>query len=196
MKNIHCIDLDIYGNLTTTSTTTFFENIETIMVEEDWDYGNHCSVQRIVVTYSKAENQRFVYLGEFEEKGKKNNGYLDIASARYLYTKLLKGIKEYHENYAIVRKNIMQERLGFEKANIINDIIQDVADEYEKACRKHPKFPDNEFEQLCIIQEELGEATQALNNFIHYEIGSMKNVKTELLHTIVTCIRMLGKLEK
>ena len=196
MKTIHCIDLDIYGNLTTTSTTTFVENIESIIVEEDWDYDNHCSVQRIVVTFSKMENKRFVYLGGFEEKGKENNGYLDIVLARYLYTKLFEEIKEYHENYAIVRKDIMREGLGFDKTYIINGIIQSIADEYKKACKKHHEFPENTFEQLAIIQEEIGEAIKEWNNLYYHNNGSMDKVKEEIRHTIVTCIRMLGKNEK
>ena len=88
----------------------------------------------------------------------------------------------------------MQERLGFEKANIINDIIQDVADEYEKACRKHPKFPTDPFQAMCIIQEELGEAIQALNNLKHHGKGYTADVQIELLHTIVTCIRTLKEI--
>ena len=195
MKTIRCINLDMYGNLTTTSTTTFVENIETILIEEDWDYENNCSVQRIVVTYQKFENQRFVYLGEFEERSKKNNGYLDVASARYLYTELLEEIKKHHENYAIIRKGLIK-RLGFEKENIINDIIQSVAEEYEKACKKHPNFPDNPFEQFSIIHEELGEATQALNNLKHHKKGTIDDVQIELVHTIVTCIRALKEMEK
>lgn len=63
--------------------------------------------------------------------------------------------------------------------------------EYYYACKKHPNFPSNEFQMMCIIQEELGEAVQALNNFKHHQQGCIDDVQIELLHTIVTCIRTL-----
>lgn len=66
-----------------------------------------------------------------------------------------------------------------------------IKNELRWACEKHPKFPNNEFEMMCIIQEELGEAIQALNDFKHHQQGTINDVNIELLHTIVTCLRTL-----
>lgn len=65
--------------------------------------------------------------------------------------------------------------------------------EYELywAIDTHPEFPTDPFQAICLIHEELGEATQALNDFIHHNKATLKDVNIELLHTIVTCIRML-----
>ena len=83
--------------------------------------------------------------------------------------------------------------------DIISDIpewvIDGIFNEYRWAVDKHPKFPDNEFEMMCIIQEELGEAIQALNNFKHHNDGCINDVYIELLHTIVSCMRALKTLD-
>jgi hypothetical protein len=82
-----------------------------------------------------------------------------------------------------------------EVKGIIRDIPKWIIDgifyEYHWACEKHPKFPNNEFEMMCVIQEELGEAIQALNNLKHHQQGVINDINIELLHTIVTCLRTL-----
>lgn len=72
-----------------------------------------------------------------------------------------------------------------------NWIKEELEDELRWACEKHPKFPNDPFQMMCIIQEELGEAIQALNNLKHHQQGVIKDVNIELLHTIVTCLRTL-----
>lgn len=77
------------------------------------------------------------------------------------------------------------------------DWIKDgIKNELRWAIDKHPKFPDDPFQAMCIIQEELGEAIQALNNLKHHQQGYINDVYCELLHTIVTCIRTLDTISK
>lgn len=68
-------------------------------------------------------------------------------------------------------------------ANATENIIQA---EYNKAKNKHPYFPENPAEALCIIAEELGELAQAIND---------KEEKTRLIeeaaHVAVTAIRFI-----
>lgn len=75
--------------------------------------------------------------------------------------------------------------------NIPSWIKDGIDYELHWACEKHPKFPDDPFQAMCIIQEELGEAIQALNNLKHHQQGVINDVNIELLHTIVTCLRTL-----
>lgn len=67
--------------------------------------------------------------------------------------------------------------------NATENIIQA---EYNKAKNKHPEFPENPAEALCIITEELGELAQAIND---------KEEKTRLIeeaaHVAVTAIRFI-----
>lgn len=75
--------------------------------------------------------------------------------------------------------------------NLPNWITEGISNEYRWAVEKHPNFPSNEFEMMCVIQEELGEAIQALNDLKHHQQGVINDVNIELLHTIVTCLRTL-----
>lgn len=63
--------------------------------------------------------------------------------------------------------------------------------ELTKAREKHPNYPQNNmFKQVAIISEEAGEIAQAVLQY--YDEGtSLEEVEKELMHTIVTCIRML-----
>ena len=85
-----------------------------------------------------------------------------------------------------------------EVKDIVTDIpkwiIDGIFNEYRWAVDKHPKFPTDPFQAMCIIQEELGEAIQALNNLKHHGKGYTADVQIELLHTIVTCIRTLKEI--
>jgi hypothetical protein len=82
-----------------------------------------------------------------------------------------------------------------EVKGIVTDIPKWIIDgifyEYHWACEKHHKFPNDPFQMMCIIQEELGEAIQALNDLKHHQQGVINDVNIELLHAIVTCLRTL-----
>lgn len=60
-----------------------------------------------------------------------------------------------------------------------------------KAKVKHPEFPDNPTEALCIITEELGELAEAIN-----DKQSKERMREEAAHVAVTAIRFLEMLEK
>ena len=75
-------------------------------------------------------------------------------------------------------------------------IIDGIFYEYHWACEKHPKFPNDPFQMMCIIQEELGEAIQALNDLKHHQQGVINDVYIELFHTIVACIRALKTMDE
>lgn len=111
----------------------------------------------------------------------------------YFYGEEAEALFEY------LNKNINAEPKE-EIKGIISDIpkwiIDGIFNEYRWAVDKRPKFPDNEFEQLCIIQEEFGEAVQALNNLKHHQQGYSYKIYGELFHTIVTCIRTIDTMAK
>lgn len=73
--------------------------------------------------------------------------------------------------------------------NIINEIIT----ELNRAETKHPMWPTDLIHAVAIVAEESGEAVQAALQH-QYEDGSLKNIKTELIHTATTAIRMLKNL--
>lgn len=62
--------------------------------------------------------------------------------------------------------------------------------EHKHACLKHPSFPQNKFEQLAILQEEVGEYSHELqNDALNMEIGN--NTVTELAQIGSAVLRML-----
>ncbi len=63
-----------------------------------------------------------------------------------------------------------------------------------RAKRKHPKFPEDMFHQLAIMQEEAGEVTKAVLQY-KYEGGSFEDIKSELIQTAAMCMRMLENLK-
>ena len=66
-----------------------------------------------------------------------------------------------------------------------------VGKEYFKAKEKHPEYPSNSAEALCIIAEELGELAQAIND---NEI--VERQIEEAAHVAVTAIRFIEELVK
>jgi len=65
--------------------------------------------------------------------------------------------------------------------------------ELNRAKKKHPIFPEDMFRQLAIMQEEAGEVTKAVLHY-HYEGGTVKLIRNELIQTAAMCIRMLENL--
>jgi NTP pyrophosphatase (non-canonical NTP hydrolase) len=63
--------------------------------------------------------------------------------------------------------------------------------EMTKAKVKHPEFPDNPAEALCIITEEVGELAQAINDG-----DGVDHLREEAAHVAVTAIRFLEMTEK
>lgn len=75
-------------------------------------------------------------------------------------------------------------------------IIDDIHEEYCRACKIHPVWPDNIVEALAIISEESGEAVKAGNNYHHNEGGTFEEIEMEVIHTLSTCIRFLINKER
>lgn len=75
-------------------------------------------------------------------------------------------------------------------------IIDDVHDEYCRACKIHPKWPSNVVEALAIIAEESGEAIKAGNEYHHDEGGTFEEIEKEIIQTMSTCMRFLINKEK
>lgn len=69
--------------------------------------------------------------------------------------------------------------------------VQFVISELIKAKEKHPEFPDNHAEALCIITEEVGELAEAINDG-----DRVDHLREEAAHVAVTSIRFLEMLEK
>lgn len=65
--------------------------------------------------------------------------------------------------------------------------------ELTKAKSKHPDYPSDMFHQLAIMQEEAGEVTMAVLH-LHYEKGTIEDVRKELIQTAAMCMRMLENL--
>jgi NTP pyrophosphatase (non-canonical NTP hydrolase) len=65
--------------------------------------------------------------------------------------------------------------------------------ELKRAEKKHPDFPKDMFRQLAIVMEEAGEVPKAVLHY-HYEGGSLKDIKDELIQTAAMCMRMLKHL--
>lgn len=73
--------------------------------------------------------------------------------------------------------------------NIVT-VIELLLNEYKHACEKHPSFPQNKFEQLAILQEEVGEYSKELqNDALNLEVGT--NTVTELAQIGAVVLRML-----
>lgn len=68
---------------------------------------------------------------------------------------------------------------------------QYVLDQLTKAKAKHPIFPSNPSEGLCIITEELGELAEAIN-----DMETKERMKEEAAHVAVTALRFIEELEK
>ena len=74
-------------------------------------------------------------------------------------------------------------------------IIDDIHEEYCRACKKWPEWPDDIIHAVAIMAEESGEATRASLNYI-YENGTLEDLKKELIQTGAMVIRCLINLKE
>jgi len=70
-------------------------------------------------------------------------------------------------------------------------ILIAVLAEMNRAQQKHPKWPSDIIYMDQIINEEKGEATRAAVQYV-MEGGSISELKTELVQTAATILRMLN----
>lgn len=71
----------------------------------------------------------------------------------------------------------------------------DIDSELRRAKEKHPNFPTDIFQQLAIMQEEAGEVTKAINDFV-LGADTIEHVREEITQTAAMCVRMLENLPK
>jgi len=70
-----------------------------------------------------------------------------------------------------------------------------IINEVNRAEAKHPNWPNDTVYGMAIIGEEYGEATrEAVKIEMNEDDASLENLKSELVHTAATCIRMLKNL--
>ena len=67
--------------------------------------------------------------------------------------------------------------------------------EYDAAVAKHPSFPGNAPEAVCLITEELGELAQEINDIFECVPGAQERALIEAAHVAVTAIRTMEMLK-
>lgn len=77
-----------------------------------------------------------------------------------------------------------------DKEKVLNDVIDDILQELERAEKKFPVFPVDKIHAVSIMNEEAGEAIQAALNF-HYLNGDINDIRKELIQTAAMAIRNL-----
>lgn len=70
-------------------------------------------------------------------------------------------------------------------------IAKEIKYELLRAIEKHPNYPKNKYEQLAILQEEVGEVTKAVLQLQQEGKGNIDDIKAELIQSAAMCIRML-----
>lgn len=80
-----------------------------------------------------------------------------------------------------------------EKNELAQNILNSFYHEYLSSNVIHGDMPENMFEQITIVTEEIGEANQAVLKY-HYENGSIENIKHELIQVGAMCLKMLIKI--
>lgn len=68
--------------------------------------------------------------------------------------------------------------------------LLDIYSELEAAEKQHPNWPENPFEALAIITEELGELSQALLQYKH-EGGLSEAIRAEAIHVTAMGFRFI-----
>jgi len=81
--------------------------------------------------------------------------------------------------------------------NCMSSILNAITCEVIRAEDKWPQWPENTFNQICIVAEESGEAVRAVNEY-HNDMteSNFKAIQTELIQTAAMCVRMIKNLER
>ena len=74
------------------------------------------------------------------------------------------------------------------------EIIEAIQAEVERAEKLHPYWPEDIIHATAIMNEEAGEAIRAALNAV-YQGGSIEDLRTEVVQTAATCIRILKNLQ-
>lgn len=84
---------------------------------------------------------------------------------------------------------MVQVKIQTETPELATTIIQMLM-EMERAEIKHPVWPDSPVERAAIVMEEAGEVIREANH-IREGAGDLLLLKSELIQTAGTCLRML-----
>ena len=76
----------------------------------------------------------------------------------------------------------------------MNNIIQEISDELDRATKQHPNYPKDIIHQVSIMNEEAGESIRAALNY-YYENGKISDVWEELIQTAAMCVKVLQHIE-
>ena len=79
-----------------------------------------------------------------------------------------------------------------EAEEIKKQLIGEIFAEWKRSEKLHGDMPDNMFEQIVIVNEEIGEVNKAVLHY-HYESGSLDEIKKELIQSTAMCLKMLMK---
>ena len=77
-----------------------------------------------------------------------------------------------------------------------DSIIDDIHDEYCRACKKWPSWPDDLIHQLAILIEESGEAMREALRYQYDEGATIEDLRKELIQTGAMAIRCLINLRE
>jgi NTP pyrophosphatase (non-canonical NTP hydrolase) len=73
------------------------------------------------------------------------------------------------------------------------EIVKEILSEIDSSIEKHGDLPQDMFQQITIVNEEVGEANKAVLHF-HYEGGNLRDVRKELIQSAAMCIKMISQL--
>lgn len=90
----------------------------------------------------------------------------------------------------------MEGRITILRLNKFDSIIDDIHQEYCRACRKWPEWPADLIHQIAIMQEESGEAIREALRYQYNEGGTIEDLKKELIQTGAMVIRCLINLKE
>lgn len=81
-------------------------------------------------------------------------------------------------------------------ANQINQVLDDVTEEFFRATQKFPTWPIDPLHALAVVGEEFGELTQAtLQQVYEPHKNEIDSVKDEAIQTMAMLLRFLLSLE-
>jgi hypothetical protein len=73
-------------------------------------------------------------------------------------------------------------------------IMKEVDAEIKRAIELHPNWPKDIIHQAGIVCEESGELIQAALDHVYFQ-DPIEAVRTEAIHTIATCVRLIAAME-
>ena len=86
----------------------------------------------------------------------------------------------------------MEDARQIDTHGTIQPILANIATELSNAEEKWPEWPENYFQQACIVAEECGEAVRAVNEYHNDPTpDKYEDIINELIQTAAMCVRMI-----